>query len=167
MNDKGDLGMAQDSTGTAQQFPATSALSDPILEAVRKYNAQYNNTGYSKQPSINMGKGKFYTVTFKGEDNESYANFVYDEKGKGQVVYSDLRSLINDKGGRLFPVWDIEWLRPIGIFVVVLLLLLVSAAFAYSNAEGKAFTAFMSAFTAALGYLAGKDTANGSSVPKS
>jgi hypothetical protein len=138
----------------------TAPLSDAVLEAVRKENIRYNNTDFAKQPPIKIGNGRFYVVTFKGEDKEPYVNFVYTRNGREEFeVYSDLRQLVVDKAGGKLPLYEESWIRVAGMFVVVVLLLLASVGTALME-DGKAFTAFMSAFTAALGYLAGKGTSD-------
>jgi hypothetical protein len=53
----------------------------------------YNNQRYQVQDSIPYGRGKFYVVTYYGENHNFYVGFVYDD-GTRRCYYSELRALM-------------------------------------------------------------------------
>jgi hypothetical protein len=106
----------------------SNAVDDPVIEAVRNLNKGYNNRNYAKRSAQNFGSGTIYTVTFRGENNKFYEQYVF-ERGQERRAYQELAALIFDGNNKLIP----SMLNPdmIKLIVVSVLTIMFAAAVIY------------------------------------
>jgi hypothetical protein len=109
---------------------------DPVLREVIDLNKQYKNTKYSKSSPMRVGPGYTYSVSYKGENEQWYTNYVYRRRGKYRA-YETLDRLIADPDNKINVPWyaEFEMIRFLLIFSLTVALV-VAWVVVYTQLEG-------------------------------
>ena len=129
---------------------------DRVVDAVRQLNAGYNNKNYTKQPAMSLGLATVYAVSFIGQNNRRYENYVF-ERGQELKAYNTLKSLIIDRNNNIIP--RISTPDLIKLLVVSGLTVMFAIALIYlviTQPENKSLQVLTGLLGLTLGYFVGK-----------
>jgi hypothetical protein len=137
------------------QKPENATPVDPILEAVKKYNSDFNNSRYSKRFIVRAGKGNIWSVAFIGEDQRWYENYVYELGGELEVFYT-LEMLLTRESPKFVPSSrDPDFIRLIVVSTMAIVLLLAITFAAISDSKNPSLQVLSPLLTLVAGYLMG------------
>lgn len=133
----------------------TTQSDDPIINAVMALNSGYNNKNYAKANVIDLGEAVIYKVTFQGQDDSWYENYVY-KKGQKIVPYWTLERLLTARDNDLFSWWqDLALIKLWTAGLITLLLLACVIYLSIRSPENKAMQSLVTLLSTGVGYFLG------------
>lgn len=133
MSDREKFGSVSD------QSAPESEPTDPIIEAVKNFNRNFNNSRYQRQEESRIGQFTIYTVSFLGQQDRSgkswsYRNYVLTHQSNpSPKVFNTLDDLLKSvQIIRVEPWRDIEFIKAyLLVFIVFSLVLCLGVAIYY------------------------------------
>lgn len=138
---------------------------DTIVEAVKRFNAGYNNTEHSVRSRESLGRGEVCVVVFKGQDQRFHENYVAIVKGK-VFVYHTLPQLLRDRNASILDMTaDRDRHIVYALMAMAFIMLAVVLGLAVFDEDNKTLQVLTGLFGILTGYLVGKRGQDQPSAP--